>query len=154
MEIHVIPVLDALIFNSLSNLLHVSTVHSYSILRISGFFSFTMLSYMYGWAGFLWRVLASNHSFLISSTSIHNRKKLKISITEVYFSQADVQNATYFLSSTHMANFNILILPSNQNSENILFLVYRWCCNRKREQLPVGGELLQATCSLKYQLLE
>lgn len=35
---HVIPVLDALIFNSLSNLLHVSTVHSYSILRISGFF--------------------------------------------------------------------------------------------------------------------
>lgn len=60
----------------------------------------------------------------------------------------------HILSSTHMANFNILILPSNQNSENILFLVYRWCCNRKREQLPVGGELLQATCSLKYQLLE
>lgn len=60
----------------------------------------------------------------------------------------------YILSSTHMANFNILILPSNQNSENILFLVYRLCCNRKREQLPVGGELLQATCSLKYQLLE
>lgn len=53
-----------------------------------------------------------------------------------------------------MANFNILILPSNQNSANILFLVYRWCCNRKREQLPVGGELLQATCSLRYQLLE
>lgn len=60
----------------------------------------------------------------------------------------------HILWSTHMANFNILILPSNQSSENILFLVYRWCCNRKREQLPVGGELLQATCSLKYQLLE
>lgn len=46
MEIHVIPVLDALIFNSLSNILHVSTVHSYNILmgkNFWGFFSFTML---------------------------------------------------------------------------------------------------------------
>lgn len=40
MELHVIPVLDALIFNSLSNLLLVSTVHSYSILMGKNFWVF------------------------------------------------------------------------------------------------------------------
>lgn len=40
MEIHVIPVLDALIFNSFSNLLLVSTVHSYSILMGKNFWGF------------------------------------------------------------------------------------------------------------------
>lgn len=108
------------------------------------------------WAGFPWRVLASKQSFLIyMSTSIWNRKKLK-TISPRFFSifHKPMFKMQHILWSTHMANFNILILPSNQSSENILFLVYRWCCNRKREQLPVGGELLQATCSLKYQPLE
>lgn len=85
MEIYVILVLDVLIFNSLSNFLYVLIVYSYSILRIFGFFLFMMLSYMYGWVGFLWRVLVLNYLFLIMLILIYNRKKLKISIIEVFF---------------------------------------------------------------------